>query len=58
MIRQLRPSLCPDRPSYGKRRRPILTPRIQARRLIARITWGQRSFAPYRIMILRRYFKP
>ena len=46
-----------ERPSYGKRRKPIFTPRIKARRMMARMLYHPRFTLRYRIMIMRRLFR-
>lgn len=52
------PALHGERPTYGRVRKPIFTPRIKARRLMAPFIWRKNSFAPYRIMMLARLWKP
>ena len=52
------PALHGERPTYGEHRKPTFTPRITARRLMAKFIWRPNSFAPYRIMMLRRLWKP
>ncbi len=49
-----------ERPLYGKKpRRPYaFSPRIAARQKMAKLIWRKNSFAPYRIMMLRRLWKP
>jgi hypothetical protein len=47
----------PERPTYGKRMRPVFTPRITARRLMARFVWRVGSHLQYRAMIYKRLWK-
>lgn len=58
-VRALPVALCAERPLYGKKdRRPYaFSPRIAARRKMAKLIWRPNSFAPYRIMMLRRLWK-